>query len=580
MEIRPFRVAIAQESLDDLGSRLDRIRWTSDIPGEGPDYGMSLAWVQRLAGYWRDGFDWRAAETRLNAFPQFITEIDGQDIYFLHVRSPEPDALPLILTHGWPGSVVEYLDVIGPLTDPRAHDRDPSIAFDLVIPSLPGFAFSSPLTGRGWGTTRTAAAWVQLMRRLGYQRYGAAGNDAGSMVSPEVGRLDPDHVTGVHVTQVFSFPSGDPAEFDGLSEQEMAALQKLQWFMDHKFSFNQLHSQQPQTLAHALADSPAGLLAWNGQLMGEDATGEKAPARRLHPGQRRAVLAHQHRRLVDPLLPRGCGGSSRAGADDRAARRGRLRRRLLRRPALRRAGSPEPGAVDHATRAPRSLRRPPGAGRAGRRHPRLLRRAPLNYPASVGDLLAEAEAELYADDPDGFTARRAELAERARDAGEPAVAKKITALRKPTRSAWVVNRLVRVDPGVRSRLDDLAADLREASDGGRLRELTAARAKLVDELTRTALEGVAAPPAALREEVTATFDAAIADPEVAASLGTLVRAAQYAGFGGFASPPSAPAPRKTKAPAEPAVEREARRQEKIKEAERAVADAEDRKSVV
>jgi len=194
----------------------------------------------------------------------------------------------------------------------------------------------------------------------------------------------------------------------------------------------------------------------------------------------------------------------------------------------------------------------------------------------VGDLLAEAEAELYADDPDGFTARRAELAEQARDAGESAVAKKITALRKPTRSAWVVNRLVRADPGVRSRLDDLAADLREASGGGRLRELTATRARLVDELTRTALEGVAAPPAALREEVTATFDAAIADPEVAASLGTLVRAARYAGFGGFAAAPAAPAapaPRKTKAPAEPAAEREARRQEKIKQAERAVADA-------
>jgi len=165
-------------------------------------------------------------------------------------------------------------------------------------------------------------------------------------------------------------------------------------------------------------------------------------------------------------------------------------------------------------------------------------------------------------------------AERARDAGEPAVAKKITALRKPTRSAWVVNRLVRSDPEVRSRLDDLAADLREASGGGRLRELTAARAKLVDELTRVALEGLPAPPAALREEVTATFDAAIADPEVAASLGTLVRAARYAGFGGFAAaPPAAPAPKKTKAPAEPAAEREARRQERIKEAERALADA-------
>ena len=191
----------------------------------------------------------------------------------------------------------------------------------------------------------------------------------------------------------------------------------------------------------------------------------------------------------------------------------------------------------------------------------------------MGDLLTEAEAELYTADPDGFTARRTELAQRARDAGEPAVAKKITALRKPTRSAWVVNRLVRSDPEVRSRLDSLAADLRDASDGGRLRELTAARAKLVDELTRTALDGLPAPPAALREEVTATLDAAIADPEVATSLGTLVRAAQYAGFGSFAAVSPAPAPRKTKAPPEPAAEREARRREKIKEAERALADA-------
>jgi hypothetical protein len=193
----------------------------------------------------------------------------------------------------------------------------------------------------------------------------------------------------------------------------------------------------------------------------------------------------------------------------------------------------------------------------------------------VGDLLAEAEAELYAADPDGFTARRAELAERARDAGEPAVAKKITALRKPTRSAWVVNRLVRSDPEVRTRLGSLAADLREAAGGSRLRELTAARSRLVDELTRSALDGLPAPPASLREEVTATLDAAIADPEVAASLGRLVRAAQYAGFGlaPFAAAPPVAGPRKTRAPAEPAAEREARRQEKIKEAERSLADA-------
>jgi len=191
------------------------------------------------------------------------------------------------------------------------------------------------------------------------------------------------------------------------------------------------------------------------------------------------------------------------------------------------------------------------------------------------DLLADAEAELYTADPDGFTARRTELAAQARDAGEPAAAKQIAALRKPTRSAWVVNRLVRSDPEVRSRLDGLAADLRGPADGTRIRELTAARARLVDELTRAALQGVPAPPAALREEVTATLDAAIADPEVAAGLGTLVRAAHYAGFGpvpdGAFAP--APAPKKAKAPAETETEREVRRRHKIMEAERTLAQA-------
>jgi hypothetical protein len=194
------------------------------------------------------------------------------------------------------------------------------------------------------------------------------------------------------------------------------------------------------------------------------------------------------------------------------------------------------------------------------------------------DLLAEAEAELYSADPDGFTARRAELAASARDAGEPATAKEITALRKPTRSAWVVNRLVRSDPEVRSRLDALAADLREAAGGDRLRELTAARSRLVDELTRTALRDLPAPPAALREDVTATLDAAIADPEVAGRLGRLTRAEQYAGFGPLSQAPfaggtAAPAKPRAAKPAEAETEREDRRQEKIKEAERALADA-------
>jgi len=275
-DIRPFTVTVSQESLDDLKYRLDRVRWTSDIPGSGAGYGVSLPWLQRLVAYWRDGYDWRSFEARLNGHPQFLTQIDGQDIHFLHVRSPEPGAVPLILTHGWPGSVAEYLDVIGPLTDPRAHGLDPAVAFDLVIPSLPGFAFSAPLRQTGWGIPRTASAWAELMHRLGYQSYGAAGNDAGSMISPEIGRLDPEHVIGVHVTQVFSFPSGDPGDFQNLDEADQAALAKLQWFMDHKISFNQLHSQQPQTLAHALADSPAGLLGWNAQLMADDAMGERS----------------------------------------------------------------------------------------------------------------------------------------------------------------------------------------------------------------------------------------------------------------------------------------------------------------
>jgi epoxide hydrolase len=275
-DIREYWIDIPQQSLDELHNRLSQVRWAGEVPGPNPEgYGVSLAWVRELAEYWRDGYDWRAAEARLNSYPQFVTEIDGQDIHFLHVKSPEPGAFPLILTHGWPGSVVEFLNLIGPLTDPRAHGKDPSAAFDLVIPSLPGFAFSAPLKDRGWSTRRTAAAWAALMRRLGYARYGAAGNDAGSMISPEVGRLDPEHVIAVHVTQVFSFPSGDPAEFEDMSAEDGAAMQKLQWFMDHKISFNQLQSQQPQTLAHALADSPVGLLGWNAQLMTPDAMGDK-----------------------------------------------------------------------------------------------------------------------------------------------------------------------------------------------------------------------------------------------------------------------------------------------------------------
>jgi len=266
-EIRPFRIDVPQATLDDLRDRLARVTWPDELPGVGDAYGVPVSFVRPLAEYWRAGYDWRAQEARLNAHPQFTTEIDGQTIHFLHVRSPEPDALPLILTHGWPGSVVEFLDVIGPLSDPRAHGGDPADAFHLVIPSLPGFGFSGPTHEAGWGRYRTARAWATLMARLGYTRYGAAGNDAGSMVSPELGRIDPEHVVAVHVTQIFSFPTGDPAELADLTEEEQKELGTLQWFYTTKFSFNTLMSQQPQTLAFALLDSPVGLLAWNGQLL-------------------------------------------------------------------------------------------------------------------------------------------------------------------------------------------------------------------------------------------------------------------------------------------------------------------------
>jgi pimeloyl-ACP methyl ester carboxylesterase len=264
--IRPYRVEVPQAALDDLDDRLRRALWPDELPGVGDAYGVTADRIRELAAYWLDGFDWRAVEARLNAYPQFVTEIDGQDIHFLHVRSSRADATPLILTHGWPGSVVEYLDVIGPLTAPEDPDAP---AFHLVIPSLPGFGFGGPTHDTGWNRWRTARAWVELMRRLGYERYGAVGNDAGSMISPEIGRIAPENVIGVHVTQLFSFPSGDPAEFADLSADDQKAMQVLQWFYDNKFSFNQLHSQQPQTLAFALADSPVGLLAWNSQLLGD-----------------------------------------------------------------------------------------------------------------------------------------------------------------------------------------------------------------------------------------------------------------------------------------------------------------------
>jgi pimeloyl-ACP methyl ester carboxylesterase len=264
--VRPFRIEIPEAALTDLRERLRRTRWSPEVSYPGWDYGMPQDYLKELTDYWLNGYDWRAWEARLNSYPQLLTTIDGQDVHALHVRSAEPDAIPLILTHGWPGSVADFLDIIGPLTDPRAHGGSGAPAFDVVIASVPGFGFSGPTRELGWDVRRIARAWAQLMRRLGYDRYGAVGNDAGSLVSVELARQCPESLIGVHVTQIWSMPRGDEGELDGLSEADQAALDVRNWFHDNFGAYSDLHSQQPQTLAHALADSPVGLLAWYSQI--------------------------------------------------------------------------------------------------------------------------------------------------------------------------------------------------------------------------------------------------------------------------------------------------------------------------
>jgi pimeloyl-ACP methyl ester carboxylesterase len=264
-EITPFRIEVPQEQLDDLHDRLDRTRWPAPLPGDDWDTGVPTAWLRELTEYWRTGYDWRAAEAALNEHPQYTTVIDGQRIHLLHVRSPEPDAFPLVITHGWPGSFVEFLDIIGPLTDPRAHGGDPADAFHLVIPSLPGFGFSGPTDASGWDTDRIARAWAELMRRLGYERFGAQGGDLGAGVSPQLGRVAPDRVAGVHVNggpgplPPRPLPEGDLAE---LTELERDRIRHIEAFLQDEFGYIAIQSTRPQTLAYGLTDSPVGQLAW------------------------------------------------------------------------------------------------------------------------------------------------------------------------------------------------------------------------------------------------------------------------------------------------------------------------------
>ncbi|MEJ3656660.1 epoxide hydrolase family protein [Actinomycetes bacterium KLBMP 9759] len=260
----PFTVAVPESEIDELGQRIAATRWPDQLPGVGWSYGVALDDVRELAAYWRDGYDWRLHERKLNAFPQFTTTIDGQNVHFVHARSPEPEAVPLVVTHGWPSTVHDFVDIIGPLTDPRAHGGDPADAFHVVAPSLPGFAYSGPTTATGWGTDRIAAAWAELMSGLGYDRYVAQGGDFGSIIAPDLGRLVPERVLGVHVNALATASMvHDPADAEKLTDEERAASEASSAEWGERSGYAMIQSTRPQTLAYGLLDSPAGQLAWN-----------------------------------------------------------------------------------------------------------------------------------------------------------------------------------------------------------------------------------------------------------------------------------------------------------------------------
>jgi pimeloyl-ACP methyl ester carboxylesterase len=261
-DVRPFCIHIPDADLDDLRARLARSRWPDELPGVAWNDGVPLGYLQELATYWRTTYDWRAQEASLNHFPQFTTTIEGQNLHVVHVRSPEPEAVPLLLTHGWPGSIVEFTKIIPPLTDPRAHGADPADAFHVVAPSIPGFGFSTPVREPGWNLHRITRAFAELMGRLGYARYGAHGGDFGALLSPELGRQYPDRVLGVHVNGFLTLPPRDPAQLEGLTDSERARVEAFQRFRRHQRGYALIQATRPQTLAYGLTDSPVGQLAW------------------------------------------------------------------------------------------------------------------------------------------------------------------------------------------------------------------------------------------------------------------------------------------------------------------------------
>ena len=261
VEVRPFSIDVSQEDLADLRRRILATRWPSKELVEDRSQGVQLEALRELARYWATDYDLGRVEQRLNALPQFVTEIDGIDIHFIHVRSPHENAMPLIMTHGWPGSVIELLETIGPLTDPTAHGGTPEDAFHLVLPSLPGYGFSGEPTELGWDLGRTALAWAELMDRLGYTRYVAQGGDLGAIVTDVMGRQAPEGLLGIHMTLLVT-TLGAPTPPPGNTDEERAALDQINTFTTEGFGYFLEQSTRPQTIGYSLLDSPVGLAAW------------------------------------------------------------------------------------------------------------------------------------------------------------------------------------------------------------------------------------------------------------------------------------------------------------------------------
>jgi pimeloyl-ACP methyl ester carboxylesterase len=262
--IEPFEVRVEDAVLDDLRDRLHNTRWPAALDDPDWAYGIEQVYLRELVRYWLEAYDWRKQEARLNSWPQYRTEIDGQKIHFYHVPSPVADATPLILTHGWPGSVVEFINLIGPLTNPAAHGGDARDAFHVVIPSLPGYGFSQPNNSKGWEPRRTARAWAELMARLGYDRYGAQGGDWGYFVSTWVAREDPKHCQAIHVNLLFALPPSQES-LDKLGE--LPALERDRWERFQRYTASEggyasIQASKPETLGLGLADSPVAQLGW------------------------------------------------------------------------------------------------------------------------------------------------------------------------------------------------------------------------------------------------------------------------------------------------------------------------------